>query len=496
MKRNQKNALFAMLILVALIVMFLQFKTASQTDYPSYSSFYGIRQVESIRQNGFPTIFDDLSYQGRVDVTQILFYYLATLFTFIVPVMLLFKYASILMWAVIVFLLYYLSNQLFANKMIVWLTTFFAVLSPILFTANINTFEPISLFAVLFLLVMVLFFKIKEENSWWFIVLILLSTFVSSLSLIFVVGFLIYVILVKIGSKKLTGSELELILFAEVFITWLHFILYRKLFLEHGVSLFQASIPTELLLGSFYGLSITMAISIAGIIPLLLGLYGTYYVLFKEINKKHLLIVSFLMSFIIALWAGFISFTNGFFFITLLLILLAGVTIREFNGFLNKTVLQKLKPLFVIVVLVLVAINFIPVLNYGDVVKSQSPTKDAMTTMDYIRNNTPEDATILSTIQEGHLITAEADRKSFFDTNFILAPQANQRYRDAKTMFLSKSQTAVVGQMNYYGIDYVYLSPQTNSTYAFTSSIFESGDCFKQIFETNTTKLFEKTCNG
>ncbi|MBN1175006.1 hypothetical protein JXA48_00010 [Candidatus Woesearchaeota archaeon] len=495
MKKTQQNVLFAILLAVALFIVILQFQTVSSTNYPSYSSFYGVRQVESIQKNGFPTIFDDLSYQGRVDVTQILFYYLSSFFTLFIPVLLFFKYASIFIWALIVFLIYYVSNQLFANKMIIWLITFFTALSPILFTANLNTFEPTALFAVFFLLILNSFFSIKEENSLTFVVLILLSTFVSSLSLIFVVGFLIYVILIKISSKKLSGFELELILFSGVFITWLHFILYRKLFLEHGVSLFQASIPTELLLGSFYGLSVPMAIAIAGMLPLLLGLYGTYYVLFQEVNKKHLLLVSFLFSFIIALWAGFISFTQGFLFITLLLLLLSGVTLKQFNGYLNKTVLQKLKPLFVILALVLVIVNFIPVLGYSSFIQTQSPTKDEMQTMKFIEQNTAKESTVLSTIQEGHLISSQGKRKNFFDTNFIFAPQANQRYQDAKNMFLSKSETAVVGQMDYYGIDYVYISPQTQKTYPTTTSVFENGDCFNLIFETNTTKLFEETCN-
>lgn len=496
MKKNQQNVLFALLGIVALLVIVLQFQTVSTTNYPSYSSFYGVRQVESIQNTGFPTIFDNLSYQGRVDVTQIIFYYLASFFTLFIPVILFFKYASIFVWAVIAFLMYYVSNQLFANKVIVWLMTFFTVLSPILFTANLNTFEPTALFAVFFLLILNSFFTIKEENSLTFVILILLSTFVSSLSLIFVIGFLIYVILIKIGSKKLSKAELELILFSGVFITWLHFLLYRKLFLEHGVSLLQASIPNELLLGSFYGLSVPMAIAIAGILPLLLGLYGTYYVLFQEINKKHLLIVSFLFAFMIALWAGFISFTQGFVFITLLLILLSGVTMKQFNGYLNKTVLQKVKPLFVILALVLVVVNFVPVMSYSSVIQTQSPNDDEMKTMDFIRENTKSDVTVLSTIQEGHLIASQANRKNFFDTNFIFAPQANQRYQDARNMFLSKSQTAVLGQMDYYNINYVYVSSQTKKTYPTTTSIFETGDCFDLVFETNTTKLFEEKCNG
>jgi hypothetical protein len=134
-------------------------------------------------------------------------------------------------------------------------------------------------------------------------------------------------------------------------------------------------------------------------------------------------------------------------------------------------------------------------LNYDSVITAQSPSKDEIQTLNYIRENTTLDATVLSTIQEGHLLAYQANRKNFFDTNFIFAPQAEQRYADARTMFLSKSQTSVIGQMDYYGLDYIYISSQTQKIYPTTSSTFESGDCFKLLFETDTTKLYEKTCN-
>jgi len=496
MKKQHQKLLFALLFLVSFLVIFLQVKAISSTDQPSFSSFYGLRQIEHIQKTGLPIIFDSLSYQGRANTTQVGFYYLMALFAFIFPLILISKFINLILLLVVVFLVYFTANKLFANKIIVWLLTLMTLLSPILFTAHINNFDPGVLFAILLLLILNVFFTLKKETSLLFIFLILLSTLISSLSLIFIPTFIIYVILMTTSSKKLSSVEAEVILFSTVFIAWLHFIIYKESFLEYGVSLFQKSIPSVLFANSFYGLTISVAISIVGLIPLLLGVYGTYLTLFKEPTKKNLLIISFLFSFILALSAGFISFTDGFFYITLLLILLSGVAVKEFNGFLNKTVFQKLKPLFFIFLVFLIVLNFMPVTNYGSVVNSQAPTPDELKTMSYLANNTPIDSTVLSTIKEGYLISSEANRKNFYDENFIFAPQANQRYMDAKKMFLSKSQMVVLEQMRFYGIDYVYESPQTLKEYPLSESVFESGDCFEKVFETNTTRVFKLICKN
>jgi hypothetical protein len=87
------------------------------------------------------------------------------------------------------------------------------------------------------------------------------------------------------------------------------------------------------------------------------------------------------------------------------------------------------------------------ILDFG----SSYPVKNQIDAFTWIRENTPENATVISDWAHGHWITGIAYHKSFVDGYAEYAPQADQRMEDLRLFF----QNCTVPEG--YGIQYAYL---------------------------------------
>lgn len=486
---------YGLLAIILLGVLAIKIFFVAQTPYPAYDSYYGIRQVNEIITTGLPEVVDEYSYQGRINLTSIAFYYILAFLQLFIPAILLFKYFSIVLSSLALYLVFRISRQLFPERWLAILLTAIAALTPSIFVAHLNTLIPSSLFVVLYLFLVKLLLDLdKKKYLIFFTLIIILATLVSSLSVVLIVGLLFYLFLVKLEGLKIRRREVELIFFGSLFVLWFHLLLYKKLFLTYGSGALWASIPRSYLASFFSGLTVPLATSLIGIIPLILGLYGVYHALFRVRNKRMLLFVSLFFSFSLFTWFGFLPIQEGLLYTALTLIILGGYTLRVANDFLEDTIIAKWKPTIVIAFLILLVVGFSPVLIYQDTIQENAPTHDEIETLTAMSEFLPEDATILGHIKEGHLITAVAKRKNFYDENFIFAPNARQRFDDARTIYLSKSAANSLNQLQYYGIDYIYESRLTTQEYARTSNQFSQGDCFKPIYNTSTTTVYRILC--
>ena len=82
MNRKTTNYIFftfLVFLFVLKLIMILQTSTIS------YDAYYGLRYSEHVHENYVPLIFDGLSYQGRISVTNATFYSLISILTFIFP---------------------------------------------------------------------------------------------------------------------------------------------------------------------------------------------------------------------------------------------------------------------------------------------------------------------------------------------------------------------------------------------------------------------------
>ena len=305
-----------LVLVLLLLILVVKSYFVTQSVMPSYESFYGIRQVEQIRSTGMPLLSDDLSYQGRVNVMGGLFYYLVAIFSFFIPLLLLFKYAGVVLSVFALWLIYLIAKKLFLNKWIALFVTFLGALTPIIFMHSLNTFTPLSFFIICYLGLLYLFLSLKhQQNILFFVILLVISTLISSLVLVLIIGFLFYLLLLKLEHLTPRKKEIEVLSFAAIFVLWYHLLIYKKLFFLYGTHAIWQNIPPALLLSTFQKVTMPVALSFIGLLPLVLGLYGIYLALFQERRRWLVLLVSQTFAFAILIWLGFFQLQNGLFFI-------------------------------------------------------------------------------------------------------------------------------------------------------------------------------------
>ena len=124
-----------------------------------------------------------------------------------------------------------------------------------------------------------------------FLVTFVIAAFTSSLILGFALGAGIYFVLLRLEFLPIKKREFELLFFSGIFAFWYYILLFKKLF-TGGVQALWGGIPKELLADYFSGMTVPLALSLVGFVPMLLGFYAIYMVLFTERNRKLLLLVS------------------------------------------------------------------------------------------------------------------------------------------------------------------------------------------------------------
>jgi hypothetical protein len=493
MKENTgKYLLWTLLIVVFALKLFL----VLQSPYPTYESYYGVRYSEYVKEKFVPMIYDEFSYQGRFTIHNMPFYFFSSLLTFIIPIIFLFKFTTIFLSLLLVFLIYKLVYKLFENPQVAILVSLISVSVPTLFTYYANSFSPKSLFLIFFLFLLNSFFDLEQEkNIKWFLISFIAITLITPYSLILILGFLVYFLLLKIESLPIKKSTIEVLFFSLLFSFWYHLIIYKTALQKYGLSILWQNIPTDLINLSYADLNPIAAILLVGIVPVTLGLLGIYKTFFDKRKRMLILITSFAIVFLILLWLKVLPLYEGVMFLVLCFVILSSNSINSILEYFDKILFSKLKYSFTILIIIISVFNIFAAIALTNQTIKYSPTEDEFQTMRFITEKVPIDETILGDVVEGHFISYESQRKNFYDENFFLMNTAQQRFDDSKTIFLSKSKANVIELMSYYDIKYIYVSRLTRERYSASNLLVSNDDCFQKIFSTNTTEVYKRKCN-
>ena len=274
----------------------------------------------------------------------------------------------------------------------------------------------------------------------------------------------------------------------------LHLIIYKTALIRSGPAVIWQNIPDGLVSLSYQRLTIFSALFLIGFIPLVFGLIGMYITIFVKRKRFLILITSFTMVFSLLLVLGILPLNDGIFLLLICLILLSGNGLAFLFDYLDITLFSKLKKVVIFIILFLAISNFLSIILSPDLLETQAPNKDELNTMNFIEENTPEDSTILGDVVEGHFISYASNRKNFYDENFFQMKNANQKFADARSIFLSKSKVPVIEQLKYYDIKYIYFSKLTFDKYKNINFLIREDSCFKKIFHTSTTEVYELIC--
>jgi hypothetical protein len=494
--RDRRTLYLVLIFAFALALrLFFAFKAPHFTDDQAY---FTLRQVESILETGVPLYTDDLSYGGRVSIFLPLYYYVLAFFGLFMPMTLVLKLIPNIMASTIVLLTYSITLHTTRKWKVALFTAAIATVVPVYTSQTVNNASPYSLAAPLMFLALYLYMRTAQDKRYalpYLLAFFVLATTHASAS-VFLLGLLIHLLLAKLGGLKTNRSEVELALFSTLFLLWSYFTIFKNIFLSYGASFLWQNIPAGVLSSYFRDITLIDAINQIGLIPLSAGIYLLYRYLFRVRNRSIYLLTSFTISVSLLLWLRLISFFGGLILLGLILTLFFGQFFSLFLDYIRKTKFSKLVPYAVgLAVLLLLATSGASTLFYTDREIRRGFGDDEINALVWLRENTNESATVLGTLEEGHLITAVAQRSNVMDSNFLLAPDVDQRLQDLSTMYTTSSQIEAVKLFTQYDVGYIFFSINGKLRYKRTSlSYAEDANCYQLVYD-REVQIYQAKCH-
>ncbi|MBS3127501.1 hypothetical protein J4228_05035, partial [Candidatus Woesearchaeota archaeon] len=363
---------------------------------------------------------------------------------------------------------------------------------PIRFTTN--QFTPEMLFLPLMFLNIYMFLNLnKKRYLHGYVISFIILSFTSSATFLLLVGFGIYLLLSLLEKKKIDRAEIEVMLFSLFFFIWSQYLFFKDILFEQGISFIWKNIPAEIISQYFPLLSLTQSAILVSVIPFLAGIFVVYRSLFHLKNEKMFLLISLVISTTLLTWLRFIEFKLSLAFTGVTLAILFASFYQDTLQFLQKTKIHHLHKLFPRFVLVLLAITMLsPAITTA--LRQEMPTVEEITAFQWIKENIPQEATILALLEEGHLITFVSNRTNFMDDQFTLIPDVEKRFAALTSLFTTQFQTEAISLFDEYNIRYIILTPSAKEKYNLTNLQYRSRECFERIYEDESTKIYDVRC--
>ena len=462
----------------------------------SPDSYFHLRQVESILENGLPSYQDDLSYGGREYIFLPLYHYVTAAFALIFPLEFIAKFLNNFVFVLLIPVIFMISEKISKRENSALFSAIVAALLPINFMTN--SFTPLA-FSLLFLFLSINYFlecqKSGKEKTYYFIGSLLILFLSSSLASILIFSFLVYLLLSYVEETRVYKSESELIIFSTFLFLWIQLIFFKDIFLAEGFSFIWKNIPPQIINDFFPKVSITKTILFIGVIPLLGGLFFIYGSLFEKKNKNLFLLVSFAISSIVLAWFKLIPFRTALAFLGLLLAIIFTSFYEQLINYYQKTRLsiidkkisekinkvQKVKQFAnitsVIILIILIPSMLIPAISFS--LNQNVIDSDIVHVFTELKDKTKEGSVILTDLEEGHALSFFSGRKNFMDTHFNLIDDVEDRFEAFRVLYTGLFETEALKLLDKYNIKYIVMSKSVKQRFG----VEDSKDPVKELLD-------------
>ncbi len=492
---NKTNSLI--LALIIFLILGIRFYLSFQVQYlQGDESYLRLRQVAQVKETLRPLHYDDLSFSGRTREGSWLFaYVLAGLsllfgayFGKIIPNI------SALFLPLIA---YFIMDRLTKNSYISLLVAFISGFIPVFFVSSVNALTIYALVIPLMAFLIYSYLRVTEKR-WLYIYIVALAfySFLHATVILFILGLLFYLLLMKLENLDIQREEIEITLFSIFLVLWSQFLIYKNLLLHHGLSIIWQNIPKQILTSYFSDITILQVILWVGIIPFLYGLIIIWKYIFKRKNKEVYFLIGFTLSTGFLLWIKLIELRPGLMFFGMLLSLLFGIYYKFFIGYLLHTRIAHLLPIFkTTIVISFILTSVVPSLILAQKTIGDSTIKAELDALEWLKNNSESNAIILGSIEEGNLINYAADRKNVIDSDFLSIQNSDVILNDVKTIYTSPYETAAIELLNKYKVDYLLVSPITRKAFQIQDPYWaENKKCFAMTYNKNNIQIYKPVC--
>ena len=491
-----KRSTFLLWLIFALTLA-IRLKFAFSTgNFSSDESYFILRQVEHITHNGIPLYADSLSHAGRTFLFNPLFMYVLAFFNIFLPLNIVAKVLPNIFITSIVFIIYGLVIQATNNENIALLGAVISPFIPIFFVSTLNDISVFSLIIPLIFLSLYYFVNIKhnKRNGIKAALTIGAIALLHPTSLIFILAFILYYIFIKVEGLKTTSAENEVMIFSTLFILFSQFLIFRQALLQHGLSLLTLNAPPQLIQNYFQEFTLLQATFQIGIIPLLYGIYVIYRYLFRERHTTIYLIIAFVFATGILLWFKLIPIASGLMILGSILLLLFAQRFKLLMDYIQRTKFAKWESYIIVAIFFSFLItSILPAIALGARTETLAYSNDEIDAFTWLQN-TPEGSTILSQVDDGHLITYLGKRKNVMDTNFLLISNAQQRLEDIERVYTTFSQTEAFTITSKYNVNYIVFSESIKNQFNIHDLQIFDRKCLKTAYKNDEVRIFEVLC--
>ncbi len=483
---------YVILFVIFILTLFFRAMFVSETPYFNEdSAYYNLRHTDYISQNIQPMIYDDLSYGGRYVIDSHIFHLVLAGFRSFLPDFLVFKILPELLFALMIFIVYAIAKRLTENTTAPLLAALISGFIPVFVANTVNTISVYSIVLPLIFYQVYCLMNIDTHKG-RFIVLSFLLPIIHPFTAILAISFVFYAILLSIESIKIKKAAREAVLFFVMLVLLMGFIVYKKAFIEFGLYAVLQNVPAALFSTYFQNINVFSLIYGIGIIPLILGALGIVFGIAWERSDSAFLLSGLVLADFLLLFLRLINFTTGMIFLGILLSILSAISISKAISYVKITKFARMKKyIFVSFIVLIILLLGIPSYTSTRKIMQLGVSGEEMQALEWIRDNAPEDSTVLGNIEEGNMIADIAKRKTVADNIFMFAPD---RYDDVKLMLSTESLVKATQLMHKYGVGYVFVSQSTRRMYNMEDLKYVSEECFEPEFEREKAKVYKLVC--
>ncbi len=484
---NRKSKLW--LALIFLVVVALRLIVAFNTEGLDYEAYSVLRQVESIHDTGVPIFRDDLSYSGREQIFSPIYHYFLASFTFFIPIEIVAKVIPNILASLIVFVVFFFALYFTKDEIPSLITAALSGVIPVFFDSTVNSASIYSVVVPLFFLTAYFFVLTHKDNKhvWALLFAMVLLTFLNPSSLILVFCLLIYIFLINLENFRKSYRETELVLFFLFFVFWANITIYKRALLTHGDMILFQNIPIDIIANSFRDLTFLESIYSIGIVPLIFGMIAIYIALFVSNSKSLMFVTSISIGMFILLWFKLIRFDIGLIFLSISLVILSSYSIGKAYEKMRMVKLKNAHVYFLVIIIVVSTALFVPGVfstNHNFLNKNDA---DALM---WLEKNSPDGSIILALPEEGSAVSYFSGKKNVMDDNYIMIKNIDTRYNDVESIYEDKFMTTALEKLNYYAVDYVFLSEYNQKKNNISHLAFFDDSCFKVVYPEKYTEEF------
>ncbi len=479
----------SILLIIFLVILAAKLYFAFQTQGLDADAYFEQRQIESILKTGFPINWDELSFSGRYLITSPVHHYLMAFVSLIFNMDAAMKLTPNLIMSLLALVVYLIIKKITGNPLAALICALFTGFVPVTVQLTSLTASSYPLAFLLMFLSLYYFTSSHEKKEMtYFIITVLIMPFVHPITIIILLGLAIYFVMMRLDRLQLDASEIEAALFALFFMTLVLFLRYKDALIMNGAAIVWQNMPLKILNDYFIGVDILDYIAAIGIIPLVFGTYTIYKYMFIT-NKSSLhIFIGFTLSIFLLLWLKVLKPEIGLALISLNLIILTGEGIKLFIQYLDQTKFGYWQTL--ILAAVLIAFVFTSV---NDTIYAQNesvkntPDQELLLALELLKYYTPVNSIVLSTLENGHLITGLANRKNVYDNNFILIKNPGRIMEEVDKIF-SSPLIESIKLLNKYKVNYLLLPEKTQTR------LMSDENCFKKVYSSKTYSIYQSLC--